>query len=165
MNGQIPGVMPAVVADLDDPKGQGRVQVAFRGLDQAPPSAWARVAAPMAGKERGLQFMPEIDDEVLVAFEHGDFRRPYVVGYLWNGKDTPPVSEPAKRHLRTVSGHVLEFDDSEGGERIALRFKGDVPSIVIDREAIEIKFSDSCMIRLSSAELLIRNDTLVAINP
>lgn len=162
---QMPGVMPAIVDSLDDPKAMGRVQLTFQGMDQAPKSAWARIASPMAGKDRGFQLMPEIGDEVLVAFEHGDFRRPYVIGGLWNGQDKPPVVEPAKRHLRTVSGHVLELDDTAGSERISLLFKGDVPGITIEQDAIEIKFSDTCFIRLSAAELRIQNSTLVAINP
>ena len=66
--------------------------------------------------------MPEIDDEVLVAFEHGDFDHPYVVGFLWNGEQRPPAGDinPSVRRLRTVSGHTLEFDDNGGQERVLL---------------------------------------------
>ncbi len=109
--------------------------------------------------------MPEIDDEALVAFDHGDFRRPYVLGFLWNGREKPPSSEPATRVIKTVSGHVLEFDDTDGSERLSLRFKGDTPAITLDAQAVEIRFSDSSVIRLTDAELTIVNRTLVSVNP
>ena len=59
-------------------------------------SAWAPVAAPLAGKKRGAFFMPELGDEVLVAFEHGDFDHPFIIGFLWNGVDTPPETDLQK---------------------------------------------------------------------
>lgn len=76
----------------------------------------------MAGGERGAYFMPEIDDEVLVAFEHGEFDHPFVVGFLWNGAQPPPHSDinPSVRRLRTVSGHRVEFDDNGGQEQILI---------------------------------------------
>jgi uncharacterized protein involved in type VI secretion and phage assembly len=88
------GVCPAQVTDIKDPDNQGRVQVA---LPWSPDSgserytAWARLATLMAGNNRGSWWIPDVDDEVLVAFEHGDVRRPYVVGALWNGSDAPPL--------------------------------------------------------------------------
>ncbi len=162
----IPGVASAIVIDREDPEGLGRVKLKFPWLAEGEPeSSWARIAAPMAGAERGAWLMPEVDDEVLVAFEHGDLRRPYVVGFLWNGVDKPPAKEPERRIITTVAGHVLEFDDTEGSERIVLAFKGDVPSITLDEQAIEIKFSDSSHIKLTASDLTIVNDTLVAVNP
>ncbi|MCB0244724.1 MAG: type IV secretion protein Rhs, partial [Anaerolineae bacterium] len=86
------GVYPALVADINDPDGQGRVKVRLPWLpdDGGGFSVWARLATLMAGANRGTWFIPDVDDEVLVAFEGGDPRRPYVVGALWNGQDTPP---------------------------------------------------------------------------
>ena len=86
---QVLGVVPALVDDVDDPKGQCRVRVRFPWLDDTFVSDWSRVAQPGAGKDRGFVILPEVDDEVLVAFEHGDPRRPFVVGGLYNGQDTP----------------------------------------------------------------------------
>ena len=89
------GVFPAIVKDITDPDGQGRVKIA---LPWSPDTAggsyevWARLATFMAGNNRGSWFIPDVDDEVLVAFEGGDARRPYVIGSLWNGRDTPPES-------------------------------------------------------------------------
>ena len=81
---RVTGVVVGVVTNNQDPDGLGRVKVKFPWLSDADESSWARIAAPMAGKERGLYFLPEVDDEVLVIFEHGDLRFPFVPGALWN---------------------------------------------------------------------------------
>ena len=81
--------------------GQG----AFPWLDGSTESHWARVATPMAGKKRGLYFLPEVDDEVLVAFEHGSIDFPCVIGSLWNGKDTPPESNSDRQN----NNRALQF--------------------------------------------------------
>jgi uncharacterized protein involved in type VI secretion and phage assembly len=163
---RIAGVVTGIVRSLDDPDGLGRVQLSFPWMAESEPvSYWARIATPMAGAERGVQFMPELDDEVLVAFEHGDLNYPYIVGALWNGEDKPPRTEPSQRTIQTVSGHVLEFDDTEGSEKISLLFKGDAPGITIDQNALTIKFNDNCYIELTAGSLKIVNTTLVDINP
>jgi uncharacterized protein involved in type VI secretion and phage assembly len=112
---QLAGVAVAIVLDNMDAMSQGRVQVRLPGLPIEPP--WARVAVPDAGSDRGMFFMPQVDDEVLVAFEHGDVTRPYVIGSLWNGTDKPPASVPTdpqfKRIIKTPKGHVIEFDDTK----------------------------------------------------
>ena len=84
------GVVVGVVTNTQDPAGLGRVKVKFPWLSDSEESFWARVATPMAGKGRGFYFLPEVEDEVLLAFEHGDARFPYVLGALWNGQDKPP---------------------------------------------------------------------------
>ncbi|ETX05496.1 MAG: hypothetical protein ETSY2_22635, partial [Candidatus Entotheonella gemina] len=86
------GMVVAGVTNNQDPEGLGRVKVKFPWLSDRDESHWARIAMPMAGPERGFYFLPEVDDEVLVAFEHGLIEWPYVLGALWNGKDTPPES-------------------------------------------------------------------------
>jgi uncharacterized protein involved in type VI secretion and phage assembly len=91
-SGRIHGVVVGLVTNNQDPDGLGRVKVKFPWLSDVDESSWARIAAPMAGKQRGACFLPEVDDEVLVAFEHGDMRFPYVLGALWNGQDAPPVT-------------------------------------------------------------------------
>lgn len=112
---RIAGVVPAVVKSLNDPNKLGRVQVNFDWMEDAPDSYWARVAAPMAGGQRGCFFMPEVNDEVLVAFDHGDVAHPYVVGYCWSSPDKPPFgADPHKRGIQTVSGSQLIFDDTSG---------------------------------------------------
>src|SRR2546425_1196520 len=84
------GVYPAIVTDLNDPGGQGRVKLRLPWSPDpsgATYEVWARMATLMAGANRGTWFIPDVKDEVLVAFEAGNPRRPYVVGALWNGKD------------------------------------------------------------------------------
>ncbi|WP_432194827.1 phage baseplate assembly protein V [Streptomyces sp. bgisy027] len=88
------GVVIGIVRNNRDPKGLGRVKVELPWLADGTLTDWARVAVPMAGPGTGFFFLPEPDDEVLVAFEHGNPEVPYVVGALWNGKDRPPVTEP-----------------------------------------------------------------------
>jgi uncharacterized protein involved in type VI secretion and phage assembly len=115
------GVVPAIVTSLEDPKGQGRIKLKFPKISLSLESSWARVAAPLAGKERGAFFMPEIDDEVLVAFEDGSFEVPYIIGHLWNGIDIPPESDPKHRVFVTPGGHTLRFEDGDGGKKVILK--------------------------------------------
>lgn len=123
------GVVPAIVTNNDDPdKDWGRVRVKFPWMADDHESTWARIAAPGAGVERGLYFLPEIDDEVLVAFEHGDFNRPYIIGGLWNGSDAPPDpitdvvdgSNVEKRIIKTRVGHIIALTDKSGEEKIEI---------------------------------------------
>jgi phage protein D/phage baseplate assembly protein gpV len=80
----------------DSETNGGRVKVKYPGLGDAIESGWARVVTPHAGKDRGMFFIPQVDDEVVVAFEHGDTRRPIVIGSLYNGRDKPPEDLLAK---------------------------------------------------------------------
>ena len=82
-------VVIGIVTQNEDPNGLGRVRVKYPALGDDTEGWWARIAAPSAGKDRGLLMMPVVGDEVLVAFEHDDVHRPYVIGALWNGKDMP----------------------------------------------------------------------------
>ena len=92
--GVINGVAIGLVTQNQDKEGLCRVQVSYPWHDKPLETYWARLAMPMAGSGRGLVLIPEIGDEVLVAFERGDLRFPYVVGALWNGKDRPiPLSK------------------------------------------------------------------------
>jgi uncharacterized protein involved in type VI secretion and phage assembly len=121
-----PGVAIGVVTNINDPDKLGRVRVTFPWLDEQHESNWARVATPGAGKGRGFFAMPEVDDEVLVAFEHGDLNRPYVVGGLWNGKDKPPAEavkggKVAIRTLTTRAGHHISLHDDDGAGQVEIK--------------------------------------------
>ncbi len=119
------GVVVGLVAKVDgDPEQLNRVLVDFPTLQVR--SAWARVASFAAGPDRGAFFFPQESDEVLVAFEHGDASRPYVVGALWNGVDPPPVAAEkvhAVGRITMKSGAHIEFDDSDGGSSITIADK------------------------------------------
>ncbi len=139
--GLINGVVPAVVTNNNDEEEKaGRVKVKFPWLNDEVETDWIRFAAPGAGKTRGFYSIPEVDDEVLVAFEHGDINRPYVVGALWNGKDAPPkaTNEVVKdgkvneRIWQSRSGHVILMSDEQGKEQIVIRDKSGKNEIIID---------------------------------
>ncbi len=122
----VQGPVPGVVTDVADPEARARVRVGLPWLSDEYVSDWARVVFPGAGPDRGLVAVPEVDDEVLVDFEQGDVRRPYVLGGLHNGVDVPPLEggdadenagEIRRRGLVSRSGHrvVLEDDTAAPG--------------------------------------------------
>jgi uncharacterized protein involved in type VI secretion and phage assembly len=156
------GVVVGVVTNNQDPDNLGRVKVKFPWLSDVNESFWARLAAPMAGKQRGAYFLPEVDDEVLVAFEHGDVRFPYVLGALWNGKDAPPITNSdGKNNVRLVksrSGHVVKLNDEDGKETIEIIDKSQNNSIVIDTAKNTITIKSDKDIALSAPNGTIKLD-------
>ena len=107
------GVTIGIVTDIDDTLGQGRVKVKLPSFNENEETGWARIAQPSAGSGYGFYFMPKVDEEVLVAFEHGDLDLPYIIGRLWNLREKPPELTPrlGKSHIRTDAGHDIIFDD------------------------------------------------------
>jgi uncharacterized protein involved in type VI secretion and phage assembly len=134
-DGRFFGVVVGVVTNNRDPDSMHRVKVRFPWLDNDHESHWARIATAMAGSGRGSYFLPEVDDEVLVAFEHGSLEHPFVIGALWNGKDSAPENnsdgQNDNRTIKSRSGHVLRLCDSSGGERIDVIDKTGQNKIVI----------------------------------
>ena len=128
--GRLFGVYVAVVTDVQDPDGQGRVQIRLPWVgeeDGGTAKVWARLATMMAGNDRGTWFVPDVDDEVLVSFVAGNPRHPIVTGALWNGQDAPPESmdaDNARRTIQTRTGHVLRFDDTAGAARVEILTAG-----------------------------------------
>lgn len=124
------GLYPALVTDLVDPRSLGRVEVKFPWLGQdgeAAARAWATLLSPYADDDQGLQVMPEVGSQVVVGFEAGDPRRPYVVGACWNGREATPAAPEAAnnvRVLKTRSGSLLEFDDTQGAPKVTLKTRG-----------------------------------------
>lgn len=158
---RIYGVAVGKVIDNTDAMSMGRVQVQLPWLPDIQP--WARVAVPMAGQNRGTYFIPQVDDEVLVAFHHGDIREPFVIGSLWNGQDQPPATDltdpVTKRLIRSPQGLLLEFDDSKMTVTITIKTEAKagagaasasgvpaggadqdpVPSVVLDPKGMTLK--------------------------
>ncbi|PXF60958.1 MAG: phage tail protein [Candidatus Methanogaster sp.] len=148
------GVVVGIVTNNKDPDGIGRVKVKFPWLSTDDESAWARVASPMAGKERGIFILPEVDDEVLVVFEHGDVNMPYVIGSLWNGVDLPPeTNSDGKNNIRMIksrSGHTITIDDTEGTEKIEIADKTGNNTITIDTKSNKLSFKSDKDIEISA---------------
>lgn len=173
LGGRFYGVYAALVTDIADPDGQGRVRV------QLPWSSdegghryevWARLATLMAGGNRGSWFIPDVSDEVLVSFEAGDTRRPYVIGALWNGQDSPPESmDGAGRNnlkvLRSRNGVTVTLDDSSGQERLLLETPGGQQVLLKDGPgSIELQDSNGNSVKLEPAGITVTASAKVTIN-
>ena len=113
------GAFAAVVLEVD--AGRGRVRVRYVQIEDNLESPWAYVAAPLAGPERGMLFMPEVGDEVLIIHGNNDFDHPYVVGYLWNGQQRAPEAQAEMRVIKTPGGHQLRFEDVNGAKKVVLK--------------------------------------------
>jgi len=152
---QVNGIIIGLVSDLADPENLARVRVTYPYLgDQV--SDWARLVTPMAGKDRGILFRPEVGDEVLVAFELGDVRRPYILGSLWSSTDTPPPDDgnAKQNNLRLIksrNGHKVILDDTNGKEKIEIIGSDDQRKIVFDISGQKIQVTcDSGDIEISA---------------
>jgi uncharacterized protein involved in type VI secretion and phage assembly len=165
LGGRWYGVYPATVSEIkNDPDALGRVKVK---LPWAPDTgsgtyeAWARIATLMGGNNRGSWLIPDVGDEVLVSFEGGDPRRPFVLGGLWNGKDKPPESMDGagknfKKVLRSRNGVKLTLDDTDGKETLTLETPGgNVFKLVDGPGSIEISDSNGNSIKMQSSGITI----------
>jgi len=173
--GRIEGVAIALVANNKDPDGLGRVKLKYPWREDGQESFWARIAVPMAGHDRGTYFLPEVGDEVLVAFDKGDIQHPYVLGALWNGKDTPPADNADGENntrriksrsghqitmfdkagketleLKTQAGHVLLMDDTAGSATITVKDSGGSNTITIDSAQNTITVQSAMSLKLKS---------------
>jgi len=141
------GLYPAVVADLVDPDGRGRIQVRFPAFGTAGESvtAWATLLTPYADDQQGLEVLPEVDSQVVVGFEAGDPSRPYIVGACWNGVRALPEAADAANNLRTFktrSGSQLQFDDTDGAAKVTVSMASG-HRIVLDDGAQELTIEHS----------------------
>jgi phage baseplate assembly protein gpV len=144
-SGRIRGAVIGLVTNNKDPENRGRLKVKFPWLNDEIESHWARVMQFYAGPDRGGFILPEVGDEVLLMFEDGDPDVPYVVGSLWNGKDTPPGGgntdgENNVKQFKSRSGHRLVFNDAQGAEKITLVNNNDKLKIEIDVARDSITF-------------------------
>jgi uncharacterized protein involved in type VI secretion and phage assembly len=150
------GVYPALVADLVDPDGLGRIQVRLPWLGAAGESAraWATLLSPYADDDQGFQVLPEVDTQVVVAFEAGCLRRPYIVGAAWNGREALPVAAQAandKRVIKTRSGSLLEFDDAGGAVKVTLSTRSGHKLVLSDRPPeVTLEHQNGCKITLNA---------------
>lgn len=164
----INGVITAVVTNTKDPEKEGRIKVKFLGQGIANETTWIRVASFIAGKDRGGFFLPEVGDEVLVAFIRGNIDLPVVIGSLWSSADKPPEqnadgknnvkviktraghqvtfnddtqTKKANIEIKSSGGHTITLDDAAGKEKIEIKDKSGGNKIIIDatKKAITIQ--------------------------
>lgn len=168
------GVSIGIVTNNQDPDNEGKVKVRFPMRNSNDESYWARVATIMAGNNMGTYFLPEVDSEVLVAFEEGDSEHPIIIGSLWNGKEPPPETNSdgknnhrviksraghtimldddtensaAKISITSGAGHAIILDDSSGSEKISIIDKSGSNKIVFD--SAQNNISIECSMQLS----------------
>jgi len=159
------------VVDLVDPDNQGRVKISLPWSpdgDGQRYEVWARMATLFAGNNRGSWFMPDVDDEVLLMFEGGDVRQPFIVGGLWNGQDAPPQSASAqnlKKVIKSRNGVVITLDDQDGQESIKLETPGGCSVHLKDGPgAITVEDSNGNSIKLESAGITVTASAKVTVN-
>ncbi|KAF5420501.1 MAG: phage tail protein [Candidatus Methanomarinus sp.] len=185
---QINGVVVGIVTNNKDPDGMGRIKVTFPTLSDDDESFWARMSTLMAGKDRGSFFLPEVEDEVLVAFGHGDIDDPYIIGALWNGVDTPPETnsdgknnirkiksrsgheiilndekQKEKLEIHTNKGHTITLDDSAGAEKISIIDKTEKNLIEIDSVQNSIKIESTMKLNIKSKMVEIESDGMMTL--
>jgi uncharacterized protein involved in type VI secretion and phage assembly len=172
LGGRWYGVYPALVSDLKDPDGQGRVMVTLPWAPDAAGAryeAWARLATLMGGNNRGSWFIPDVNDEVLVTFEGGDPRRPYVLGGLWNGQDAPPESmdgggRNTLKVLRSRNGVKITLDDSDGKETLILETPaGQTITLQDGPGTVEVKDANGNTVRLEASGITVNAAAKVTI--
>lgn len=165
------GVYPAIVQSVTDPDNQGRVKVRLPWSPDASANyeAWARLATLMAGNNRGTWFIPDVDDEVLVAFEAGDPRRPYVVGSLWNGQDSPPETmdgggQNNKKEIVSRQDIRIILDDTDGQVQVTIQTPGGQTVVLKDTPAsIELTDSNGNTIKMEAAGITLQTTAKLSI--
>jgi uncharacterized protein involved in type VI secretion and phage assembly len=167
------GVYPALVVDIADPERQGRVKIRLPWLPDTGGAAcepWARLATLMAGPDRGTWFVPDADDEVLVAFEAGDLRRPFVIGALWNGRDAPPeqMDGAARNNLKVICsrrGVKVTLDDTDGAERLRLETPGGQSLTLEDGPAgVRVEDANGNSVQLAAEGMTLTASAKVTVN-
>jgi uncharacterized protein involved in type VI secretion and phage assembly len=152
------GLYPAIVTDIVDPQDLGRIEVKLPWLGESADGdvrAWATLVTPYADDDQGFEFLPSVDTQVVVGFEAGNPRRPYIVGAAWNGRETlpePPAAPNDKRLIKTRSGSLLEFDDTPGAPKITLSTAAGHQVVLDDgASAITIQHSNGSVVTLNAA--------------
>jgi uncharacterized protein involved in type VI secretion and phage assembly len=150
------GVYPAIVTDIVDPDRLGRVQVKFPWLGSTGEQdvrAWATLCSPYADRDQGLLVLPEVDSQVVVAFEAGNMRRPYIIGAAWNGQETLPHQPEAANNIRLMRSRAdsrVEIDDTAGAEKVSITTASG-HKVVLDNSArtVTVTHGSGCTVRLT----------------
>jgi len=154
------GVYPAIVTSVvADDESLGRIEVKFPwlGKDGEKVRALATLCTPYADDDQGIEILPAVESQVVVAFEAGDLRRPYIIGACWNGKEKLPQKPEAannKRLIKTRAKTLLEFDDTKGSAKVTLSMEdGSGHSFVLEQSppAITLTNKNGSFIKLESS--------------
>ncbi|TMQ89909.1 VgrG-related protein [Actinomadura soli] len=172
---RLPGVVSALVTDNDDPEREGRVRLRFPWLDKDYVSDWARVVQ-FGGKGGGGLLMPEVNDEVLVAFDRGALDHPYVIGGLYNGVDRPPryqrmpVVAPrpgGKVNWRSVAsrtGNRIELLDAPGRQGVTISSGDDLMSVTLRETGTRLAVTSNGSIDISGARAVMVSGGVVTVD-
>lgn len=166
------GFFPAVVIDNVDPNNSGRVKVRIPRVGasgQQGYETWARIATLMAGNDRGTWFIPDVNDEVLVAFIEGTVRQSYVIGGLWSKKTSSPPEKMDtnnnKKLLRSRNGVKITLDDQSGQESFIVETPGGQKITLQDGPgSLEITDSNGNSVKLETTGISVNASTKVTIN-
>lgn len=157
--GLVPGVVPALITNVKDPEERCQVRLSFPWLSDDYESDWVRTTQAGAGRDRGAVVLPEVGDEVLVAFDQGDMRRPYVIGGLHNGRDKPKVGpglvggdgKVARRGFVSRDGHALIFFDGPAKQGVAVMTMDKGLRISLNKTGMAIKITSSGAVQIKGA--------------
>lgn len=153
-------VITAVVTNITDPDNLGRIKVKFPSIPEEPESEWARVVTVGGGSARGALFLPEVDDEVLVAFERGDTRRPVILGGLYSSTNALPGTNPVAsgkvevRRLTSRVGHLVELSDKAGEEYVLVQHGKKAHSVKMENDKVDV-VADGVPIKIANGQATI----------
>lgn len=173
VDGSVPGyfgLYPAFVTDLVDPESLGRIEVRFPFLGDdgdREVRAWATLCTPYADRDSGLEILPDPDSQVMVMFEAGNLRRPYIVGCVWNGKRHLPA-DPDKtnniRLLRSRANSRLTFDDTDSAPKVSLTTRSGHEVTIDEAGTITVKHARGCSVKLTDTNVEVRANVQVSVN-
>lgn len=174
LRAEFAGVVTAVVSDIKDDDKRGRVKVQYQWLGEKMVSFWARVARPSAGKDYGHMWFPDVGEEVLVAFEHGDVNFPIVIGSLWSDKNPPPAAIAGKveggksqvHGFATPAGHKILMYEHKDENGISLRTSDDKVKIVLDQknQTLDLTLDGKTLTISSKGDLKLMADGAITID-
>jgi len=171
--GRFYGAFPALVVNIKDPDGQGRVKVSLPWSPDgqgASYEVWARLATMMAGNNRGSWFIPDVNDEVLLIFMSGDPRSPCVIGGLWNGQDSPPQSMDGAgnnyiKKIRSRNGVQITLDDTDGQETLKLETPaGQTVTMQDGSPSINLQDSNGNTVQMDASGVTVTASAQVVVN-
>jgi uncharacterized protein involved in type VI secretion and phage assembly len=173
LRAEFPGVVTAVVTDIKDDEKLGRVKVQYDWLGEKMVSFWARVARPSAGTNYGMVWFPDVQEEVLVAFEHGDINFPIVIGSMWNAKNKPPAAwtkiDNGKFQFHgfaSPAGHKIFMNDDKNEPYVSIKTADDKISISMDQKGgkLDLELDGKVLTLKSTGDLKLEADGEITID-